>query len=74
MSVTLNCTSAPYVITEKLEWIPDGCEFGCKKCKWGYGGACGGIWRSLHLAGVWSQTVGFLLVLVYKDILQILYF
>jgi hypothetical protein len=23
---------------------------------------CGGVWRSLHLAGVWSQAVGFVLV------------
>jgi hypothetical protein len=33
-----------------------------KKCKQGYGGTCGGVWQSLHLVAVWSQTVSFVLV------------
>jgi hypothetical protein len=53
-----------------------------KKYKRRYGDACGGVWRSLHLARVRSQAVGFVLVrlavtmkmfsqfnLLYKDIL-----
>jgi hypothetical protein len=36
----------------------DGGDSGSKKCKQGYGR----VWRSLHLAGVWSQTVSFVLV------------
>jgi hypothetical protein len=35
----------------------DGGDSGSKKCKRGYGG----IWWSLHLAGIWSQAVGFVL-------------
>jgi hypothetical protein len=46
--------------TSKLS--SEGGDSGSKKRKRGYGGACGGIWRSLHLAGVWSQAVGFVLV------------
>lgn len=32
------------------------------KSKRGYGGACGGFWRILLLARVWSQVFGFVLV------------
>jgi hypothetical protein len=39
----------------------DGCS-ASNKCKRGYGGAYGGVWRSLRLADVWSQAVGFVLV------------
>jgi hypothetical protein len=35
---------------------------GSKKCKCGHGGAYGGVWQSLRLAGFWSQAVGFVLV------------
>jgi hypothetical protein len=28
----------------------------------GYGGAYGGVWRSLRLAGVWGLAVGFVAV------------
>jgi hypothetical protein len=45
-----------------LKLSSDGGTSGGKKCKRGYGGACGGVWRSLHLAGVFSQAVGFVLV------------
>jgi hypothetical protein len=34
----------------------DGGGSGSKKYKRNYGGAYGGVWRSLSLAGVWSQT------------------
>jgi hypothetical protein len=40
----------------------DGGDSGSKKCKRGYGGAYGVVWRSLHVAGFWSQAVGFVLV------------
>jgi hypothetical protein len=39
-------------------------ETGTKKCKRGYGGAYGGVWRSLRLAGVWGQAAGFVSVLL----------
>jgi len=32
---------------------------GSKKCIPGYGGASGGVFRSLYLVGVWRQAVGF---------------
>jgi hypothetical protein len=40
-----------------------GCiDCGSKKCKRGHGGACGKVWQSLILVGVWSQVVGFVSV------------
>jgi hypothetical protein len=60
MSVTLDCTSAPLVKEFKL--ISDGGHSDSKKCKRGYGGAYGWVWRSLRLAEIWSQAVGFVLV------------
>jgi hypothetical protein len=45
-----------------LKLSPDGGDSGSKKCKRGYGGAYGGVWRSLRLMIVWSQAVGFVLV------------
>jgi hypothetical protein len=33
-------------------------DSGGKKCKQGYGW----VWHSLHLAGVWTQAIGFVLV------------
>jgi hypothetical protein len=36
--------------------IPDGGDSGSKKCKRGYGGAYGEVWRSLRLAGAWSRA------------------
>jgi hypothetical protein len=63
MPVTLDSTSAPFVrFGKKLKLSPDGGDSGSKKCKRGYGGVYGGVWRSLRLARVWSQAVGFLLV------------
>jgi hypothetical protein len=43
---------------EKLKLSSDGGDCGSKKCKLGCGGAYGGVWRSLCLAGVWNQAVG----------------
>jgi hypothetical protein len=43
---------------KKLKLISDGGNFGSKKCKRGYGGAYGGVWRSLGLVGVWSLESG----------------
>jgi hypothetical protein len=40
----------------------DGDDFSSKKCKRGNGRACGGVWMSLCLVGVWSQVVGIVLV------------
>jgi hypothetical protein len=40
----------------------DGGDSGSKKCKSWYGGAYGGVWRSLLLAGVWSRAFGSVLV------------
>jgi len=40
----------------------DSGDSGSKKCECGYGGAYGGVWRSLLFEGVWSQAVGFVLV------------
>jgi hypothetical protein len=36
----------------KLKFVSNSGSSGNKKCKRGYGGACGGVWRSLCLAGV----------------------
>jgi hypothetical protein len=47
---------------KKLKLSSDGGDSTSKKCKPGYGGAYGGVWRSLPLAGVWSQAAGFVLV------------
>jgi hypothetical protein len=44
---------------KKMKLSSDGGDCGSKKCKLGYGGAYGGVWRSL--AGVW-RAVGFVLV------------
>jgi hypothetical protein len=43
---------------KELKFHSDGGNSGNKKCKWGYGG----VWQSPHLAGVWSQAVGFVLM------------
>jgi hypothetical protein len=40
----------------------DGGDCGSRKRKRGCGGAYGVVWRSLLLAAVWSQAVGFVLV------------
>jgi hypothetical protein len=40
----------------------DGGDSGSKKCKRRCGSTYCGVWRSLRLAGVWSQAVGFVLV------------
>jgi hypothetical protein len=49
---------------KKLELSSDDGDTGSKKCKgcYGYGSAHGAVWRSLHLATVWSQAVDFVLV------------
>jgi hypothetical protein len=63
MSVTLDCKSAPFVrCRKKLKPSSDGGDSGSKKSKRGYSGVYGGVWRSLRLAGVWNQAVGFMLV------------
>jgi hypothetical protein len=60
MSVTLDCTSAPFVrCGKKTEINYDDGDSGTKKCKRGYGGAYDGVWRESEL---WSQAVGFMLV------------
>jgi hypothetical protein len=43
---------------EKLKLISDGGDSGSKKCKRGYGGAYGGVWRSLRFTGVWILESG----------------
>jgi hypothetical protein len=57
MSVTLDCTSAPFVrCGKKLSY--GGGESRSKKCKRGYGGAYGEVWRRMNLAGVcWRSCV-----------------
>jgi hypothetical protein len=47
---------------KKLKLSSDGGVCGSKKCKRGYGDTYGGVWRSLHLAEIWSQAVSFVLV------------
>jgi hypothetical protein len=47
---------------KKLRLSSDSGDSDNKKCKRGYGGAYGGVWWSLRLAGDWSQAVGFVLV------------
>jgi hypothetical protein len=46
----------------KSKLSSDGPDVRSKKYKRGIGGAYGEVWQSLHLAGVWSQAVGFVLV------------
>jgi hypothetical protein len=46
---------------KKFKLSSDSGDYGSKKCKRGYGGAYGGVWRSLHLVVVWSQAVSFVL-------------
>jgi hypothetical protein len=60
MSVTFDCTSARLVrCRNKLKLSSDGGDCGSKRWKRDYGGAYGGVWRSLRLAGVWSlKSVG----------------
>jgi hypothetical protein len=43
---------------KKYKFSSDGGESGSKKYKIGYGG----VWQSQLFSGVWSQTVGFVLV------------
>jgi hypothetical protein len=45
-----------------LKLSSDGGDSGGKKYKRGYAGGYGGIWRSLRLAGVWSQAADFVQV------------
>jgi hypothetical protein len=54
MCFTNTCKSAPFVGRgkKKLKLSFDGDDSGSKKCKRRYGGACGGVWRSLRLARV----------------------
>jgi hypothetical protein len=47
---------------KKFELISDGGDSGSKKCKRGYGGAYGGVWRSVRLARLWGQAVGSVLL------------
>jgi hypothetical protein len=47
---------------KKFKLSSDGSDSGSKKCKRGYGGAYRRVWRSLRLAGVFYQVVGFVLV------------
>jgi hypothetical protein len=47
---------------EMLKLSSDSGDSGVKNCNRGCGGAYGEVWRSMRLAGVWSQAVGFLLV------------
>jgi hypothetical protein len=42
---------------EKLKLSFRIAYYGSKKCNRGYGSAYCGVWRSLCLAGVWSQAV-----------------
>jgi hypothetical protein len=57
------CMSAPFVrCGKKFKVSSEGGDSGSKKCKRGYGGAHGGVWRSVRLAIVWSQAVGFVLL------------
>jgi hypothetical protein len=44
---------------KQLKLSSDGGDSDSKKYKRGYGDAYDGVWRSLRLAGVWSQAVGF---------------
>jgi hypothetical protein len=54
--------SQNYFINTEIEF--DSGNSGNRKFKRGYGDACGGVWWSLHFAGVWNQAVSFVLVLL----------
>jgi hypothetical protein len=56
MSVTLDCTIAPFVWCGKLSF--DGGDCGSNKWKWDYGGVCRLLWRSLRSVEVWSLDSG----------------
>jgi hypothetical protein len=45
----------------QLKLSSDGGDSDSKKCKRGYVGAYGGVWQCPRLAGVWIQSVGFVL-------------
>jgi hypothetical protein len=63
MSVTLDCTSVPFVrCGKKMNLSSDGGDCGSRKCERGCCGAYGEVWRCLRLAGAWSQAVGFVLL------------
>jgi hypothetical protein len=49
---------------KEFKLIYDVGDSGSKKHKRCCGGACCGIWRSVHLAGAWSQVTGVLLLLL----------
>jgi hypothetical protein len=49
-------------VREKFKSSCDGGVCGSKKCRRGFRGACGGVWWSPCLSGVWSKSVGFVLV------------
>jgi hypothetical protein len=72
MSVTLvslyECSVRAIHKKLKLSFVSG--NSGSKKCKRGYGGAYGGVWRSLRLAAVWSQAVGFVLARLARIWLQ----
>jgi hypothetical protein len=46
----------------KLKISSDGGDSGRKQSKRGNAGAYGGVWWSLHVAVIWNQAVGFVLV------------
>jgi hypothetical protein len=65
VSVTLDWTIAPFCAVHKvLKLSSDGGDSGSEKCKREtvVGGVDCEVWRSLRLAGVWSQAAGILLV------------
>jgi hypothetical protein len=70
MSLTSICWRCPSQLTGRLYHSCDtekknssvGGDCGSKKCKRGYGDACGGVWRNMLLPGVWNQAAGFVLV------------
>jgi hypothetical protein len=47
---------------KKLKLSSEVGNSGNKKYLQGYGGAYGGVWRSLRLTGVWNHGIGFVLV------------
>jgi hypothetical protein len=61
MSVILYSTRRRSFDAEKLKLSPDGGDCGSKRS---YGGAYGGVWRSMRFrdSGVWIQAIGFVLV------------
>jgi hypothetical protein len=63
MSVVLGWTfvRAVNAMRKMLKLRSDNSNSGSKKCNWGYIASCG-VWLSLCLAGVWSQTVEFVSV------------